>query len=176
MSITTQALAAAEGKWEAIEESGEEMNGSEEHGPERHTDVVDHSVGSDMSYLHHRQAPARPSASLACCRALVLLLALSRRRAARKRRKSPLASRSPRSLMWSIRSFGKSCASSANPASSQSYERTSIYPKMTAYIEKWNVDIGDKVQKGDVLADLFVPELREDWRRRRRPSRSTRSE
>ncbi len=32
---------------------------------------------------------------------------------------------------------------------------------MTAFIEKWNVDIGDKVQKGDVLADLFVPELRE---------------
>ena len=49
------------------------------------------------------------------------------------------------------------------PSFVQSYERTSIYPKMTAYIEKWNVDIGDKVQKGDVLADLFVPELREDW-------------
>ena len=47
------------------------------------------------------------------------------------------------------------------PSFVQSYERTSIYPKMTAYIEKWNVDIGDKVQKGDVLADLFVPELRE---------------
>ena len=47
------------------------------------------------------------------------------------------------------------------PSFVQSYERTSIYPKMTAFIEKWNVDIGDKVQKGDVLADLFVPELRE---------------
>ena len=34
------------------------------------------------------------------------------------------------------------------PSFVQSYERTSIYPKMTAYIEKWNVDIGDKVQKG----------------------------
>jgi HlyD family secretion protein len=44
-----------------------------------------------------------------------------------------------------------------------SYERTSIYPKVTAFIQKWNVDIGDKVQKGDVLADLFVPELREEW-------------
>ncbi len=47
------------------------------------------------------------------------------------------------------------------PSFVQSYERTSIYPKLTAFIEKWNVDIGDKVQKGDVLADLFVPELRE---------------
>ncbi|MBV8235537.1 MAG: efflux RND transporter periplasmic adaptor subunit, partial [Acidimicrobiia bacterium] len=49
------------------------------------------------------------------------------------------------------------------PSFVQSYERTSIYPKVTAYIEKWNVDIGDKVRKGDVLADLFVPELRELW-------------
>ena len=50
------------------------------------------------------------------------------------------------------------------PSFVQSYERTSIYPKLTAFIEKWNVDIGDKVQKGDVLADLFVPELRRELR------------
>jgi multidrug efflux pump subunit AcrA (membrane-fusion protein) len=34
---------------------------------------------------------------------------------------------------------------------------------MTAYIEKWNVDIGDKVKKNEVLATLFVPELVEEW-------------
>ena len=34
---------------------------------------------------------------------------------------------------------------------------------MTGYIEKWNVDIGDKVKKGEVLATLFVPELVEDF-------------
>lgn len=50
------------------------------------------------------------------------------------------------------------------PSFVQSYERTSIYPKMTAYIEKWNVDIGDRVKKGDVLATLFVPELVEEWK------------
>jgi multidrug efflux pump subunit AcrA (membrane-fusion protein) len=49
------------------------------------------------------------------------------------------------------------------PSFVESYERTSIYPKVNAFIERWNVDIGDKVKKGDVLADLFVPELREDW-------------
>lgn len=42
------------------------------------------------------------------------------------------------------------------------YERTSVYPKMTAYIEKWLVDIGDLVKKDDVLARLFVPELVEE--------------
>jgi multidrug efflux pump subunit AcrA (membrane-fusion protein) len=48
------------------------------------------------------------------------------------------------------------------PSFIESYERTSIYPKMTAYIEKWIVDIGDKVKKDQTLATLFVPELVED--------------
>lgn len=49
------------------------------------------------------------------------------------------------------------------PSFIEAYERTSVYPKLTAYIDKWNVDIGDKVKKGDVLASLFVPELVEDF-------------
>ncbi len=50
----------------------------------------------------------------------------------------------------------------AQPSFVQSYERNSVYPKMNAYILKWNVDIGDKVKKGESLANLFVPELVED--------------
>lgn len=53
------------------------------------------------------------------------------------------------------------------PSFVQAYERSSIYPKMTAYIEKWNVDIGDRVKKGDVMATLFVPELVEEWKSRK---------
>ena len=49
------------------------------------------------------------------------------------------------------------------PSFVEAYERTAIYPKMSAYIEKWYVDIGDKVKKNQVLADLFVPEIREDF-------------
>ena len=49
------------------------------------------------------------------------------------------------------------------PSFIESYERTSVYPKLTGYIEKWNVDIGDRVKKGDTLATLFVPELVEDF-------------
>lgn len=49
------------------------------------------------------------------------------------------------------------------PSFIEAYERTSVYPKVTGYIQKWNVDIGDKVKKGDVLATLFVPELVEDY-------------
>ncbi|MDR3638357.1 MAG: efflux RND transporter periplasmic adaptor subunit [Isosphaeraceae bacterium] len=49
------------------------------------------------------------------------------------------------------------------PSFVDAYEQTPIYPKMTAYIEKWVVDIGDRVKKGDVLATLFVPELRQSY-------------
>jgi len=48
------------------------------------------------------------------------------------------------------------------PCFVESYERTSIYPKLSAYIKKWYADIGDKVTKNQVLADLFVPEVEED--------------
>jgi HlyD family secretion protein len=48
------------------------------------------------------------------------------------------------------------------PSFIESYERTSIYAKPSAYILKWIVDIGDKVKKGDVLATLFAPELVEE--------------
>ncbi len=48
------------------------------------------------------------------------------------------------------------------PSFIESYERTPIYPKPTAYIQKWIVDIGDKVKKGEVLAHLFAPELVEE--------------
>jgi multidrug efflux pump subunit AcrA (membrane-fusion protein) len=48
------------------------------------------------------------------------------------------------------------------PSFVESYERTSIYPKLSGYIKKWYVDIGDRVKKNQALADLFVPEVEED--------------
>jgi multidrug efflux pump subunit AcrA (membrane-fusion protein) len=56
----------------------------------------------------------------------------------------------------------------SQPSFVETYERTSIYPKVTGYIEKWVVDIGDRVKKGQTLATLFVPELREDWETKKR--------
>ncbi|HVX10166.1 MAG TPA: efflux RND transporter periplasmic adaptor subunit [Pirellulales bacterium] len=49
------------------------------------------------------------------------------------------------------------------PSFVEAYERSSIYPKMSGYLEKWVVDIGDPVKKGDVMATLFVPEVIEDF-------------
>ncbi len=48
------------------------------------------------------------------------------------------------------------------PSFIESYERSSVFPKVTGYIEEWNVDIGDRVKKGQTLATLFAPEMVED--------------
>jgi HlyD family secretion protein len=52
------------------------------------------------------------------------------------------------------------------PSFVEAYERTSVYPKLAGYIEKWYVDIGDRVRKDQVLADLFVPEIVEEWKKK----------
>ena len=44
------------------------------------------------------------------------------------------------------------------PVFIESYQRTPIFARVTGYVEKSFVDIGDKVKKGDVLATMFVPE------------------
>jgi membrane fusion protein (multidrug efflux system) len=38
-------------------------------------------------------------------------------------------------------------------------EETKIYPRTSGYVRKWNVDIGDKVKEGQLLAEIDTPEL-----------------
>ncbi len=45
------------------------------------------------------------------------------------------------------------------------YEQTALYPKVSGYLEKWNVDIGDEVRKDQVLATIYVPELQAQYQR-----------
>jgi HlyD family secretion protein len=39
------------------------------------------------------------------------------------------------------------------------YQSTPIYARIGGYVERWNADIGDRVKKGAVLAELSVPEM-----------------
>src|SRR5579862_3963509 len=39
------------------------------------------------------------------------------------------------------------------------YEQTAIYPKVAGFVQKWKVDIGDRIEKDQEIAQLFVPEL-----------------
>jgi multidrug efflux pump subunit AcrA (membrane-fusion protein) len=49
--------------------------------------------------------------------------------------------------------------STVQPGQIEAYEATPIYAKVSGYVQKWDVDIGAKVRKGQVLAVLSVPEL-----------------
>jgi RND family efflux transporter MFP subunit len=41
----------------------------------------------------------------------------------------------------------------------EAFERTPLYAKIPGYVQKWNFDIGARVQKGDILAELYIPEM-----------------
>jgi RND family efflux transporter MFP subunit len=45
------------------------------------------------------------------------------------------------------------------PGSIQAFEQTPVFSKLSGYVRKWHVDIGDHVKKDDVLAELRVPEM-----------------
>jgi HlyD family secretion protein len=42
------------------------------------------------------------------------------------------------------------------------YEQTPIYTKIAGFAEEPNYDIGDHVKKGELLVDLYVPEVKQD--------------
>ena len=45
------------------------------------------------------------------------------------------------------------------PGTTAAFAAANIYARATGYIAKRNVDIGDRVKAGDLLAELAVPEL-----------------
>lgn len=53
------------------------------------------------------------------------------------------------SVRWTVR----------QPGRIEAFEETPVFPKIAGYVEKWHVDIGDRVRDGDILAELWVPDL-----------------
>ncbi len=45
------------------------------------------------------------------------------------------------------------------PAHVEPYAQADIYAKASGYLQEIHVDIGDRVEKGQILAELFIPEL-----------------
>ena len=48
------------------------------------------------------------------------------------------------------------------PGFVEAYEQTAIYSKVSGFIKKYYVDIGQQVKKDDLMVEIFVPELDED--------------
>jgi len=51
------------------------------------------------------------------------------------------------------------------PAQVEPFERANIVAKASGFVSKVHVDIGDDVKQGDVLAELSIPEMRQERRR-----------
>jgi RND family efflux transporter MFP subunit len=51
------------------------------------------------------------------------------------------------------------------PAEFRPYQEVDLHAKVSGYVEQMNVDIGDKVKAGQLLATLEVPELKDDLQR-----------
>lgn len=47
----------------------------------------------------------------------------------------------------------------ALPGTVRALEQTKIYPRVTGYVRRWLVDIGDKVTAGQLLVEIDTPEL-----------------
>jgi RND family efflux transporter MFP subunit len=52
------------------------------------------------------------------------------------------------------------------PGSIQAFEQTPVFSKIAGYVQKWHVDLGDRVRQGDVLAELTVPEMEVELRQK----------
>ena len=52
------------------------------------------------------------------------------------------------------------------PGQFQAFETTAIHAKIPGYVEEWTVNIGAAVKKGQVLAELAVPELDAELRQK----------
>jgi multidrug efflux pump subunit AcrA (membrane-fusion protein) len=48
------------------------------------------------------------------------------------------------------------------PGQIEAFERTALYSKIPGFVDRCHVDIGDRVRKGQLLAELWVPEVVED--------------
>jgi HlyD family secretion protein len=51
---------------------------------------------------------------------------------------------------------------SSEPGSAHSFESAELFAKVSGYVEKLYVDIGSRVKRGDLLAEIDVPELTKD--------------
>jgi membrane fusion protein (multidrug efflux system) len=91
--------------------------------------------------------------------AVALLLGLAHHRAvnaelkadARDHARTPVSTVHPQS--------SSSQLSVTFPANIQAYAETAIYARTNGYIKKWMVDLGARVQRGQLLAEIETPEL-----------------
>ena len=52
---------------------------------------------------------------------------------------------------------------SEQPGFAEAYEQTSLFPKVSGFVDEWTVDIGDVITKDKILVHLDIPDLRAEY-------------
>ncbi len=133
---------------------------------ERHSSLAIHSTGVDDPHdLVQRQQVIRRS-NIAAAVVVLLLLAGGARTVLSQSRnmdqlKADVQARSQIYVKTTVIQVRQAGQTVALPGSLQGYVQSPIYARVPGYVKRWHKDIGSRVRKGEVLAELETPETDE---------------
>ena len=111
----------------------------------------------------HRSVAGRSVATVAIIAALffgvVLVIGLAHRRALRVELAAEALDHARMPVTVAHPQSGASQLAVRFPANIQAYTETPIYARTNGYIKRWHVDIGARVERGQLLAEIETPEL-----------------
>ena len=133
---------------------------------ERHTLLAIHSTGvEDPHELVQRQKVIRSSKIAAAVVVLLLLLGGARTVFSQSQKmeqlKADIQTRNQINVKTQVVNLREAGQTVALPGSLQGYVQSPIYARVPGYVKKWHKDIGSRVRKGEVLAELETPETDE---------------
>jgi len=133
---------------------------------ERHSSLAIHSTGvQDPHDLVQRKQVIR-SSKIAAAVVVVLLLAGGARTVLSQSQKmdqlkADVQARNQIYVKTTVIQMREAGQTVALPGSLQGYVQSPIYARVPGYVKKWHKDIGSRVRKGEVLAELETPETEE---------------
>jgi len=133
---------------------------------ERHSALAIHSTGvQDPHDLVQRRQVIRTS-KIAAAVVVVLLLAGGARTVLSQSQKmdqlkADVQARKQIYVKTTVVKMREAGQTVALPGSLQGYAQSPIYARVPGYVKRWHKDIGSRVRKGEVLAELETPETEE---------------
>jgi RND family efflux transporter MFP subunit len=133
---------------------------------ERHSSLAIHSTGvQDPHDLVQRRQVIRRS-KIAAAVVVVLLLAGGARTVLSQSQKmdqlkADVQARNQIFVKTTVIKMREAGQTVALPGSLQGYVQSPIYARVPGYVKRWHKDIGSRVHKGEVLAELETPETEE---------------
>ncbi len=133
---------------------------------ERHSSLAIHSTGAaDPHELMQRRQVVR-SSKIAAAVVVALLLAGGARTVLSQSQKmdqlkADVQARSQIYVKTTVIQNREAGQTVALPGSLQGYVQSPIYARVPGYVKRWHKDIGSRVRKGEVLAELETPETEE---------------